>query len=71
MSNSSRCWQCGSKLHDTFAQVEYEGTVLRVHKSCKDGAVAVLFPSGFNERAVTVTAPKETCEWADLMRLRA
>ena len=37
------CWQCNKKLHKEFAQIQFNGSVLLVHKACKLDAENLLF----------------------------
>lgn len=37
------CWQCGKKLEKTFAIVEFNGSQIRIHKTCQKDAENLLF----------------------------
>lgn len=37
------CWQCNKKLLATHAEIEFNGSVIKVHKTCKKDAENLLF----------------------------
>lgn len=36
------CWQCGKRLYDSYATIEFNGSQIAVHKTCREDAENLL-----------------------------